>query len=324
MFIKKIKVSNFKSFKDLELELNDFNVLIGSNASGKSNFIQIFKFLRDIAQYGLEDAISLQGGIEYLVNMGIGTDKKFSLEITFDVKPEFKCEFSILEGENFQITEEIKKLGKNEIVFPNIAIYDFDSKLSKKASHIIGKNELEENASNLTIVLKHILEDKEKKKKLINLLKHILPFVEDLKVEKLLIDMHLMFTLQEIYTHKYIPSFLLSDGTINIIALIIALYFEEKQLIIIEEPEKAIHPHLIFKVIELMKSVSETGNKQIIIATQNPEIVKYAELENLLFVSRNKEGFTTITKTSEKKEVKLFLENEIGIEELYVQELIGI
>ena len=234
------------------------------------------------------------------------------------------CDFSILEGENFQITEEIKKLGKNEIVFPNIAIYDFDSKLSKKASHIIGKNELEENASNLTIVLKHILEDKEKKKKLINLLKHILPFVEDLKVEKLLIDMHLMFTLQEIYTHKYIPSFLLSDGTINIIALIIALYFEEKQLIIIEEPEKAIHPHLIFKVIELMKSVSETGNKQIIIATQNPEIVKYAELENLLFVSRNKEGFTTITKTSEKKEVKLFLENEIGIEELYVQELIGI
>ena len=45
MAIKKIKISNFKSFKNLEIELGKFNVLIGANASGKSNFIQIFNTL---------------------------------------------------------------------------------------------------------------------------------------------------------------------------------------------------------------------------------------------------------------------------------------
>lgn len=39
MAIKKIRISNFKSFTDLEIEFGKFNVLIGANASGKSNFI---------------------------------------------------------------------------------------------------------------------------------------------------------------------------------------------------------------------------------------------------------------------------------------------
>jgi len=38
MAIKKLRISNFKSFGDLEIELGNFNVLIGANASGKSNF----------------------------------------------------------------------------------------------------------------------------------------------------------------------------------------------------------------------------------------------------------------------------------------------
>jgi predicted ATPase len=52
MAIKRIRVTNFKSFKDLEVALGKFNVLIGANASGKSNFIRIFEFLRDIVNMG--------------------------------------------------------------------------------------------------------------------------------------------------------------------------------------------------------------------------------------------------------------------------------
>ncbi|WP_456439167.1 AAA family ATPase, partial [Caldithrix abyssi] len=64
--ITKIDVKNFKSFDHLNIELSNFNVVIGPNASGKSNFVQIFRFLKDIEQLGLENAVSLQGGVEYL------------------------------------------------------------------------------------------------------------------------------------------------------------------------------------------------------------------------------------------------------------------
>ncbi|MDR3290684.1 MAG: AAA family ATPase [Methanobrevibacter sp.] len=67
--LTKVKVSNFKSFKDLEIDLKRFNLLIGSNSSGKSNFVSIFRFLNDVANIGLNDAISNQGGIKYLKNL---------------------------------------------------------------------------------------------------------------------------------------------------------------------------------------------------------------------------------------------------------------
>ena len=51
MAIKRIKVSNFKSFDAVDLELSKFNMVIGANASGKSNFIQAFKFFE--TQYSL-------------------------------------------------------------------------------------------------------------------------------------------------------------------------------------------------------------------------------------------------------------------------------
>jgi len=83
MPIRKLTVRNFKSFKNLEVEPDNFTVVIGSNASGKSNFIQAIKFLRDIAKYGLANAVSLQGGVEYLRNTLIGTSEPFSFRIEY-------------------------------------------------------------------------------------------------------------------------------------------------------------------------------------------------------------------------------------------------
>jgi len=53
-------------------------------------------------------------------------------------------------------------------------------------------------------------------------------------------------------------------------------------------------------------------------------MVKNADLENILLVSRDKDGFSTISKPAEREEVKTFLKNEIGIEDLYVQNLLEV
>jgi predicted ATPase len=416
MRLKSIRVKNFKSFKELEVDLGKFNVLIGVNASGKSNFVQIFKFIKDIANHGLDNAVSMQGGVEYLRNINIGASEDFSLKIISDQKFELlgglteddligiesyetiyefalgfkkkgtgfkiikeeltqKCNFVKLKRRGKRKIEENEKLGQGEIIFSrvngklkidlhkpekipinideiyppflrkkkfssntllikqlfffppleeifsNISVYDFDPKLPKKATPITGKAELEEDGSNLSIILKNITENIEKRRKLFNLVKNLLPFIANLDVEKFG-DKSLLFKLQEIYfKNQYLPASLISDGTINITALIIALYFEKKPLTIIEEPERNIHPYLISKVVDMMKDASQ--KKQIIVTTHNPEIVKYAGLDNILLISRDKEGFSSVSRPVDKKEVKIFLENEIGIEELYVQNLLG-
>ena len=68
--IDRIEVSGFKSIADLKLDIKDINVLIGGNGSGKSNFIGVFKFLREITEGRLETCIKTSGGAESMLHLG--------------------------------------------------------------------------------------------------------------------------------------------------------------------------------------------------------------------------------------------------------------
>lgn len=66
MIIKKIRLKNWKNFKSADVSLRDRTYLIGPNASGKSNFLDALRFLRDIAHPkagGLQRAVDERGGL---------------------------------------------------------------------------------------------------------------------------------------------------------------------------------------------------------------------------------------------------------------------
>jgi hypothetical protein len=90
MPIQHVHVENFKSFSELDIELSRFHVLIGSNAAGKSNFISIFKFLRDITRHGIVNAVAMQGGSEYLQNTNIGSSRDLVIRVVY--QPDQKVE----------------------------------------------------------------------------------------------------------------------------------------------------------------------------------------------------------------------------------------
>lgn len=62
---KKLTLKNFKNFKEAELTLGPFTVLVGANATGKSNIREAFRFLHGIGRnYNLSEIFGekLQGG----------------------------------------------------------------------------------------------------------------------------------------------------------------------------------------------------------------------------------------------------------------------
>jgi predicted ATPase len=62
---KKLTLKNFKNFKDAELTLGPFTVIVGANATGKSNIREAFRFLHGIGRgYNLSEIFGekLQGG----------------------------------------------------------------------------------------------------------------------------------------------------------------------------------------------------------------------------------------------------------------------
>src|SRR5580704_436854 len=46
--IKQIRIQNFRSLVDVTVDLDPLTVLIGRSGTGKSNFVQAIRFLRDL------------------------------------------------------------------------------------------------------------------------------------------------------------------------------------------------------------------------------------------------------------------------------------
>ncbi|MBL8482245.1 MAG: AAA family ATPase [Rhodocyclaceae bacterium] len=67
-----LSVTHFKSITAAGLEnLGPVTVLVGPNAAGKSNLVDALRFLRDIADEGLEHALSDRGGISLVRQAGV-------------------------------------------------------------------------------------------------------------------------------------------------------------------------------------------------------------------------------------------------------------
>lgn len=66
MFVTRLKLQNWRNFREAEVLLRDVCYILGPNASGKSNLLDVFRFLRDIAKSsggGLQQAVAARGGL---------------------------------------------------------------------------------------------------------------------------------------------------------------------------------------------------------------------------------------------------------------------
>jgi len=76
-------VSNFKSLKDVELtNLPSLAVIVGPNASGKSNLLDAFDFLSTVFRTGLDSALASRGGYE---NVASRKTRRARAPIRFEV-----------------------------------------------------------------------------------------------------------------------------------------------------------------------------------------------------------------------------------------------
>ena len=64
--IKRVRIKNYRSLGDIDVELVPLTVLVGPNASGKSNFVDALKFIGDALNSRLEAAIVNRRGFSQL------------------------------------------------------------------------------------------------------------------------------------------------------------------------------------------------------------------------------------------------------------------
>ena len=101
--LTKIRAKNFKSLKDVTLDLGPRNVLVGANMAGKSNVIDLFRFIYDITfpslsgGGALSNAVFGRGGFGELLWKG-GNEQVIEIALsgtTWDHGPEWSWDYEI-------------------------------------------------------------------------------------------------------------------------------------------------------------------------------------------------------------------------------------
>jgi predicted ATPase len=93
------------------------------------------------------------------------------------------------------------------------------------------------------------------------------------------------------------PSWLVSDGTLRLLALTLLAYIPDLSgIYLIEEPENGIHPRAVETVYQ---SLSSVYGAQVLLATHSPVILSMAKPKEVLCFARSSDGATNIVSGDE-------------------------
>jgi predicted ATPase len=162
---------------------------------------------------------------------------------------------------------------------------------------------LEEDASNLGLVLNFLRRDFEAKQRLLKALGQLYQGIDDfdIRVEGGTVQVFLL------EGRSYIPATRLSDGTLRYLCLLAILcHPKPPPLVCIEEPELGLHPDILPGLADLLKEASTRC--QIIVTTHSEVLVDaMTDMPEAVLVAEKHEGGTEI-KRLDPDEMKPWLE----------------
>ena len=324
--LEELRAKNYKSLKDLRLEFGKFNVLIGPNASGKSNIMDCLAFLSGLAKgYYLEALLSERGGFDHVAFGGEAEEIRLGIDVGID-DGTFSYEVAITDEEWREVlrgpfgtaSEEWPAYNCSSRCLPKApelaefmaswAFYSFLTSSMRARLPVKRALRLKPDGSNLAQVLMTLVHEEPKVyRRVEEALKQAIPEVEEL-LTPLTEDGKTYIAVREKGFTKPFDYHQLSDGTLKLLAYITAVSLPGTELACFEEPENFIHPHLLEMLVDLLKKC----DKQVILATHSPLLVDLVEPEDVIIVEKNEEGATVAKRIEDPDELRRKL-NELGV-----------
>lgn len=83
MYVSGLRLQNWKNFRNVDVKLRNRMFLAGPNASGKSNFLDVFRFLRDVVKAGggLQQAVQDRGGLSKIRCLAARQEPDIEIEV---------------------------------------------------------------------------------------------------------------------------------------------------------------------------------------------------------------------------------------------------
>jgi predicted ATPase len=322
MKIQYIEVAGYKSLKEARVDLRSINILVGSNGSGKSNFLSFLEFVNSVYERRLHEYVAFRGGEDKMLHQGGKGTQSISAKIKFDTRAYL---FEVIKtGMGFVFTKDglwnDRDPDRNKSVDVSNGRREADIKLSNlpredavrghlgnfrkyhfqetggtspinRLSHI--QNDiyfLYDKGQNLGAFLFNIRQcDSSAYKVIVMTIQSIVPYFADFYFQPnaggyTALQWHDKYSLA-IYDVSD-----LSNGTLRFMAMTALLLQPDlPPVILIDEPELGLPPEAIVKLAGMIQSAA-ARDTQVIVATQSDNLINHFEAKDLITVNWSNGG----------------------------------
>lgn len=356
--LHQIKLKGFKSIKALDLKMNPINILIGANGAGKSNFISLFTFLRNLSEGKLQTYVERQGYANTFFHFGSKRTPKIIIDIEIGMNG-YHAEFVhgetndtlVFDKEYCTVDSSLRywtikgKLGESGLLpgsesdsgyvrdytrayMEKCRVYHFHDTGStagfKQAQGLYSNTFLNADASNLAPFLLNLKQHYPASyQEIISAIKTVAPFFHDFYLEprgEKGDESLLLRWIHRDYEEPFSAN-QLSDGTARFICMA-ALFLQpgrfRPKTIVLDEPELGLHPAALNVLAEMVKTASKKN--QVICSTQSVAFANQFEPEDFIVVDQQK-GVSTL-KRPDKQALVHWLE-DYGMGDIWSKNLIG-
>ncbi len=146
MKIRKVVLKNWKNFVEAEVPIQDRLFLVGPNASGKSNFLDVFRFLRDlsISGGGLQEAITRRGGVGAIRCLAARRHSDIEVNVTLESGAD-RWQYTLCFNQDSQRRPVIKK---EEVVRNDKTLLTRPSDIDREDPALLTQTHLEQVTAN--------------------------------------------------------------------------------------------------------------------------------------------------------------------------------
>ena len=323
--ITKIRLQNWKSFKDSILYIDSLGILIGTNASGKSNVLDAFAFLRAVGEgKSLLDAIQMvRGGEDWIIRRG-NNSFRVSVEIEEDGKV-YIVDLGVQKnGTSFQYGEclihmkdDVSYLDSVPRKFSDSAhgivwkvyglpaslellpfiyqnfrnVFILDPVPAKMRDYCKVSKDLKSDGSNTAGVLCALNPDeKERVENLLSNYVRPLPERDINKVTSVPIGLNksgaMLYCYEDWNPEQPVDARGMSDGTLGFTAIVVALLTAKPHsLLLIEEVDNGLHPSRAKELVDMLRELSHKRQVDVLCTTHNPVLLDELGNRMIPFVS---------------------------------------
>ena len=342
--IHKVKISNFKSINELELELGRVNVLIGENGCGKTNILEAIALGSVAADGGYNDAVLAMRGVritEAHLMASLFAQNKDKTSIIFFNKENKQLETGRIYDDNNALVHSGKFHAYANYESPTLHQVqeqkNIDSYKNRTAiTQLFGDDQLlsfcifqpenrclrrfEDEGKNKPLgirgegLFKHLLLLHKKHPDIIRSISQQLRLIDsflDFEIPNDLVFTEKRLNIRDKYLEdfKYFDQNSMSEGFLRLLfyfTLFISPY--TPRFFAIDNIDAGLNPKLADKLITVLTKLAKEHNKQFIATAHNPALLDGIDLKDdaqkLLVVYRNIDDETIACKVRPPRKVK--------------------